>query len=225
MVKGSKATKETRLKISIAKKGVKFSNEHKRKISLANTGKKCSKETKKKISLAHKGVPQPLQKGLLNHNFGKHPSSESLEKMRLSQLGCKHSPETKLKMSLAAKGKPKSLEQIKKMSLAMKGKWVGKNHPNWKGGITTINITIRNSVEYKLWRKSVFERDSYTCQKTGQCGGKLVAHHINNFADNKDIRLAIDNGVTLSEKSHREFHKIYSKRNNTREQLIEFFNN
>jgi len=32
----------------------------------------------------------------------------------------------------------------------------------------------------------------------------------------------IDNGITLSEKAHREFHKKYGIKNNTNEQLEEF---
>jgi hypothetical protein len=92
----------------------------------------------------------------------------------------------------------------------------------WKGGITPKNIAIRMSTEYKLWRKAVFERDNFTCQKTGISGGNLVVHHINNFSEFPELRLAIDNGITLSEESHKEFHKIYGKRNNTKGQLEEF---
>lgn len=100
----------------------------------------------------------------------------------------------------------------------------GKYNYNWKGGITPINEKIRKSVEYKLWRKSVFIKDNFTCQKTGQIGGKLVAHHINNFSDFPELRTSIENGITLSKESHIEFHKIYGKKNNTREQLNEFLN-
>jgi len=84
------------------------------------------------------------------------------------------------------------------------------------------SVRIRKSSEYKLWRKSVFERDNFTCQKYGVSGGLLRAHHINNFADFPEIRLAIDNGITLSKIAHDEFHKIYGKHNNTLEQLKEF---
>jgi len=38
------------------------------------------------------------------------------------------------------------------------------------------------------------------------------------------LRFAIDNGITLSEQSHKEFHKIYGKENNTKKQLKEFLN-
>lgn len=103
-----------------------------------------------------------------------------------------------------------------------KDKGSGKNHYNYQGGITPENVKIRTSIEMILWRNSVFARDGYTDQKTGVKGEKLVAHHILNFSSHPELRFAIDNGITLSDKSHIEFHKIYGKRNNTREQLEEF---
>jgi len=78
--------------------------------------------------------------------------------------------------------------------------------------------------DYELWRKSIFQRDDFTCQKYGIKGGKLVAHHINNFSQFPELRLAIDNGITLSEKAHKEFHKKYGKKNNTKGQIKEFLN-
>lgn len=99
---------------------------------------------------------------------------------------------------------------------------IGENNKSWKGGITPINKKIRTTIEYDLWRNSVFARDGYTCQKTDIKGGKLVAHHIQNFSDSSELRFAIDNGITLSEKVHKEFHKIYGRKNNTRGQLLEF---
>lgn len=101
---------------------------------------------------------------------------------------------------------------------------IGANNHRWKGGITPVNNKIRTSLEYRYWRKSIFIRDSFTCQKYGTRGGRLVAHHINNFSDFPELRFAIDNGITLSEKAHIEFHKIYGTKNNTEEQLIEFLN-
>ena len=101
-------------------------------------------------------------------------------------------------------------------------KITGKDHHNWKNGITPINEKIRHSLEMKLWREAVFARDNWTCQKYGIRGGKLHPHHILNFAEYPELRFAIDNGMTLSEKAHKEFHRTYGTRNNTREQLEEF---
>lgn len=98
----------------------------------------------------------------------------------------------------------------------------GDKHYNWKGGLSSENKIIRHGIEYRLWQESVFARDNFTDQKTGIRGGNLHAHHILNFSSNPELRFAIDNGVTLSEKSHRVFHKKYGEKNNTREQLEEF---
>lgn len=101
----------------------------------------------------------------------------------------------------------------------------GEKSPNWKGGITPDHLLMRSSKEYKNWRKEVFGRDDYTCKCCGDnTGGNLQAHHIVNFAEHEDIRLDVDNGITLCEECHSpskigSFHHVYGTRNNTREQL------
>lgn len=144
------------------------------------------------------------KKGKAPWNKGKKYSASTIEKLRASHLGQK--------------------AWNKGMIGVVKGRG-GDKCPFWKGGISPINALIRMSTENKLWRKSVYERDNYTCQKYGTTGGRLNAHHINNFADFPELRFAIDNGITLSEKAHREFHKKYGRHNNTREQLMEFLSN
>ena len=76
-------------------------------------------------------------------------------------------------------------------------------HPLWKGGITPINHQIRASREYKLWRKAVFERDDFTCQRCGERGGKLNADHIKSFAEHPEIRTELSNGRTLCVECHK----------------------
>jgi len=98
-----------------------------------------------------------------------------------------------------------------------------KGHKKLNGHVTPLNERIRKSIEFCLWRNSIFARDNWTCQKYKIKGGKLHPHHIQNFAQYPELRFAIDNGITLSEKAHREFHKKYGTKNNTREQLEEFF--
>lgn len=83
----------------------------------------------------------------------------------------------------------------------------GKNHWNWKGGVSTENHRIRTSAAYRNWRTEVLSRDKYICQRCGKEGGKLNVHHIKSFCANKELRTSIDNGITLCEECHREVHK------------------
>lgn len=195
----------------------------------------------------NKGIKWLEMSGKNNNQFGKispfrgkKHTKETVEKMRQKKLGKKRPDMIGNKFCLGwshpNKGKKLSKEQKSKLVLSglIKGRgwnkgihasWVkGERNHNWKGGINPINDTIRKSLEYKLFVDSVFARDGYTCQKTKIRGGKLHAHHILNFAQHPELRFAIDNGVTLSKKAHQEFHKIYGRKNNTKEQLEEFLN-
>lgn len=165
---------------------------------------------------------------------GSKHSLESKLKMGITRkgyknsLGHRHSKETKLKMSIAKMGTKNHLgyfhseETKRKMSIDRMGKRLGEKNSAWKGGVTTENHIIRNSVEFRLWREAVFARDNWVCQKTKIRGVKLHAHHIQNFAQFPELRFAIDNGVTLSKEAHRQFHHEYGNKNNTKEQMNEF---
>lgn len=92
----------------------------------------------------------------------------------------------------------------------------------WKWWLTSKNKLERDRFEYHLWRKSVFERDNFTCQKYWIQWWKLEAHHINNFSEYPELRTSIENWITLSKQAHKEFHKKYWKKNNTKKQIEEF---
>lgn len=103
------------------------------------------------------------------------------------------------------------------------GKFIKENSPVWKGGVEYSRVE-RATHEYVEWRNSVYCRDGFRCQVCGAMHCKLNAHHIMNWCDNEDLRYDIDNGITMCEKCHILFHRIYGKRNNTKEQLNEFLN-
>lgn len=160
--------------------------------------------------------------------FGKHHSEETKKHWSLIRKGRKLTEEQKLKIALKSKGnkhkygKHATEETKRKMSLSQMGKRKGKKCNFWIDGRTPKNKLIRRGVEFRLWREAVFARDNWTCQKYGTKGGNLHPHHIQNFSQFPELRFAIDNGITLSEKAHKEFHKKYGHKNNTKEQINEF---
>lgn len=77
--------------------------------------------------------------------------------------------------------------------------------------------------EYKKFIRACFERDDYTCQLTGlKSKGDIVVHHLNGYNWDIKNRFNVNNGITLNQVIHNEFHKLYGKGNNTKEQFIEF---
>jgi 5-methylcytosine-specific restriction endonuclease McrA len=84
-------------------------------------------------------------------------------------------------------------ETIKKMKKSASGE----KHWNWQGGKTSESLRLRSTTEYRSWRKSVFERDNFTCVQCGQRGCFLNADHIKPWAYYPDLRFDVDNGRTL----------------------------
>jgi len=67
----------------------------------------------------------------------------------------------------------------------------------------------RNNYSYRKWRESVISRDG----KCVECGrtDNLVAHHIKSFAEYPELRLDLNNGVTLCQLCHAKLHGLEKK--------------
>lgn len=91
-------------------------------------------------------------------------------------------------------------------------KLMGENHPNWNPLLTNEERRMkRDTMEYGLWRKSVYSRDEYTCVKCRSDNARINAHHIYNWATYQGTRYFVENGITLCEKCHKKLHKKYGK--------------
>jgi len=163
--------------------GIKWTEEQRKNFIKKMKGKKRTDDQKKRYSLSKLGSKNPSF-GKKPWNYGKHWSKEMKDKLSSAHKG------------QVAWHKGKKLPELS-----------GKNSPHWKGGLTPLNKLIRGSLEYRLWRESVFKRDNYTCIWCGirgnQTGGYLEADHIKPFAYFPELRFAIDNGRTLCKPCHK----------------------
>ena len=100
-------------------------------------------------------------------------------------------------------GRKLSLDHRKKIAKAHSG---DKNY-NWKGGHQTNSFNLR----YKIWRRSVFKRDNYTCRNI-KCSARsskgkkviLNAHHLLPFHSYPKLRYKVSNGLTLCVPCHKK---------------------
>jgi len=92
-----------------------------------------------------------------------------------------------------------------KMSRAKRGKLLGENNPNWRGGYVDETARERRSYRAKVWRESVKERDGHKCIECGSTS-RLHAHHVKRWRDYPELRFSLDNGVTLCSRCHEVAH-------------------
>ena len=112
------------------------------------------------------------------------------------------------------KGKSPSLSTREKISKSLIGRPTGRTGEKsnfWNGGTSREYDKLKNSLEWKVWRRSVFERDNYTCQKCGDKNFKglgktieLHPHHIKDRYSFPELQFEVSNGQTLCIKCHRQ---------------------
>ncbi len=78
----------------------------------------------------------------------------------------------------------------------------GENSHLWQGGKTSASSLIRGSLSYAIWRDFIYSRDDYTCAICLKRGGRLAAHHIKKFSKYPELRLEVNNGITLCWECH-----------------------
>lgn len=103
----------------------------------------------------------------------------------------------------------------------------GPNSRFYNPGLTAEDRLINNRYvsskeNVSRWRKHVYEKDGYACQKCGVRGGELNAHHMDAWHWCKERRFDISNGVTLCVRCHKQFHYTYGNKNNSEEQFKEY---
>lgn len=65
----------------------------------------------------------------------------------------------------------------------------GKDHPNWKGGVISLNYYLRNSQVMKDWIFKSLKKHDFKCYITGYRGKELDVHHAIPFHVLRDTTL------------------------------------
>lgn len=131
------------------------------------------------------------------------------------------SEERKRKISLANKGKRCNLAQRISNSARKQGISVD----DWSGFVYESEDPKRSKFKFSRINLQVFQRDNFACQLCHKRGGKLNAHHLDNWKQFKELRYELSNLVTLCVPCHKAFHNKYGTRNNVRSQFEEFKEN
>lgn len=124
-----------------------------------------------------------------------------------AQIVARNLPEVRAKASINARAQVIRQGGIPNRRVFTSEMVRGSANPKWKGGITPQNKAERSHKPNIEWRKLVFLRDKFTCQLCGQIGGNLNAHHIKPWAEFRELRSDVNNGITLCHPCH--FNKVH----------------
>jgi len=124
-------------------------------------GKKHSQETKRKIGLANKG---------------KTSWCKGKKRLPFSEEWIKHMSESGKKRHISKE----HLAKLREGAIRAGNKpplHIGKDHWNWKGGVTKLQDVIRKGIKYKNLMAFIKARDNFICQLCKKRGGELHTDH------------------------------------------------
>lgn len=99
----------------------------------------------------------------------------------------------------------------------------GKRNGMYKEELTEEHrIDKRGIFGYKKWSKDVRKRDDCTCQICGKKHSKMIAHHLESYDTNIELRLDLNNGITLCQSCHNEFHNKHRNEKTNTKQFLQF---
>lgn len=101
----------------------------------------------------------------------------------------------------------------------------GEKHHWWVDGSSYDYISDRkkfNGGSQQRWSRKIKERDDFSCKI---CGNSAIieAHHLNSYKWDINNRGNLENGVTLCYEHHQNFHSIFGRQDNTKEQFDQYF--
>lgn len=100
----------------------------------------------------------------------------------------------------------------------------GSANPKWKHDRTQIK-TKRLHFEERQFMKDVLQERDFTCEITGERGGKLSVHHKNGVRDYPHLRFVRTNVVVIKKSIHQTFHNMYGTINITETLWNKFIEN
>lgn len=126
--------------------------------------------------------------------------------------------------AMGSEGRRKLIEHMQTDEYRLKCSVVkrGNKNPMWNEHLTAGDRQGRSGKGMnKRWVNAVKDRDNHTCKVCGTHGVTVVAHHLNGYHWDVENRYNVDNGKTLCEPCHKEFHRLFGNRENTKEQFKE----
>lgn len=154
---------------------------------------KDQKRTYLDVQCSHCGIKWPMRNDVVLHWKGR---CRSCAQILINQMS--HVIEARRKSGKDVMARVGRLNAPKRENRIR-----GESHHFWRGGITAEMARIRNSLETRVWRKAVFERDGYKCVLCGVNDHDLHVDHIKPFSTFPSLRFEVSNGRTLCQPCHR----------------------